>query len=174
MLRTVVELSPDEVKYNIFTPQTANIKICNECLCCFGSTTCHLDQTDDIEMLKNEMLKADFIILGSGVFIHNVNVRLSIFLERIGYWTHLMRLAGKRGMVISTSASNGNKFVNEYIWKIMNYMGINVVKCSEWTYNKIVNEKDYEEEIKECAKPYYRVFQINHYWHQMCMSQYSK
>mgnify|MGYP001237744835 FL=1 len=63
-----------------------------------------------------------------------------------------MRLAGKRGMVISTSASNGNKFVNEYVWRTMNYMEINVVKCSEWTYNKIVNEKDYEEEIKECAK----------------------
>ena len=73
------------------------------------------------------MVEADFIIFGSPVYVHHISSDMKVFIDRISCWLHLMRLAGKPGVVLSTASSNGCDFVLNYLYKIMTYLGIKVV-----------------------------------------------
>lgn len=117
----------EELEIDFYTAKDVNIKSCKSCLNCFNNGFCPLDKTDDMAMLKAKMLEADFIILGSPVYAHNVSGDMKKFIDRISNWTHLMKLAGKAGIIVSTTLSNGNMFVLDYLYKIMSYLGIKVV-----------------------------------------------
>ena len=45
------------------------------------------------------------------------------FIERIGGWSHLFRLAGKFVVTLDVSESNGSDNVSEYLRDIFSYMG---------------------------------------------------
>lgn len=126
ILEKVVTKSKEEVKYEIFTPKNVNIRRCIGCSNCFRKISCNLDD-DDMNMLKKKMIEADFIIFGSPVYVHHITSDMKAFIERISYWLHLMRLAGKPGVILSTTGSNGSDFVLNYLYKIMTYLGIKVV-----------------------------------------------
>ena len=127
ILEKVVVNSNDEVKYEIFTPKDVNVKSCMGCSNCFSKTSCVLDKDDDMSMLKEKMINADLIILGSPVYAHHITGDMMIFIDRISYWLHLMRLAGKPGVILSTASCNGSDFVHNYLYKIMTYLGIKVI-----------------------------------------------
>ena len=70
---------------------------CRECCLCFDTGICPLDKSkgDEMASIKEKILQADYLIIGTGVFLHNINSALSVFLERIALWTHLIKLLGK-------------------------------------------------------------------------------
>lgn len=74
--------------------------------------------------IQDEIFSSDLILIISPVFIHNVSSYTKIFLDNLALWTHTMPLVGKIGIPISISSNNGNKFVNDYLTKIMNYWGV--------------------------------------------------
>ncbi|MRX74018.1 hypothetical protein GJU40_17970 [Bacillus lacus] len=47
--------------------------------------------------------------------------------ERLSYWGHLFRLAGKPCIVMATADTNGVNIVSDYLEKVANVMGLNVV-----------------------------------------------
>lgn len=104
----------------------SDIKICRGCTKCFYGGQCEI--VDDIVRIKEELMNSDIIVLISPVFFHNVSGIMKVFIDRIGSWTHQMRLTGKLGIIVSVSDNNGNLFVNQYMKKIMNYLGIIVVQ----------------------------------------------
>ncbi|PTR45858.1 flavodoxin family protein [Geobacillus thermodenitrificans] len=73
-------------------------------------------------------LTSDFLILSSPVYSHNVSGDTKAFIDRISYWCHLLRLAGKPGLVIASASSNGAHFVIDYLEKIFRYLGVLVVE----------------------------------------------
>ncbi|NRT74873.1 flavodoxin family protein [Clostridium beijerinckii] len=127
ILKKVAEESTEEIKYEIFTPKNANIKSCKGCSRCFVKASCNQDNTDCMNVLKKKMIESDFIIFGSPVYVHHISSDMKVFIDRISCWLHLMRLAGKPGVVLSTASSNGSDFVLNYLYKIMTYLGIKVV-----------------------------------------------
>lgn len=127
VLKKVASKSDENVKYEIFTPKNVNIKNCLGCSNCFKKASCDLDKDDDMKMLKEKMIKADFIIFGSPVYAHNITSDMKQFIDRISYWFHIMRLAGKPGVILTTTSSNGSDFVHNYLYKIMTFLGIKVV-----------------------------------------------
>ncbi|VMX10449.1 putative reductase [Streptococcus pneumoniae] len=114
-----------EVEIILRTPVNSKIKTCIGCEMCFRRGKCTLDKhDDDMSMIKREMLESDILVLTSPVYLHNLNADMKNFLDRIAYWTHMMRLAGKQGIAISYSDTNGEEYVYDYLNKIINYMGI--------------------------------------------------
>ena len=77
-----------------------------------------------MDMIKDEILSSDLFIIASPVFIHNVPGSIKNLIDRLGYWTHLMRLTGKLGMVATISDNTGNEQVIKYLEKVMNYWGV--------------------------------------------------
>lgn len=82
---------------------------------------------DDMCALEREMLESNIIILASPVYASAVNAQMKLFIDRIAYWMHLYRLAGKFGIVISAASSNSTGIVNDYLQMIMSYLGVYTV-----------------------------------------------
>lgn len=154
ILDNVIKLSNNKVKYDLYTAKGLNIERCQGCNSCFFTGRCPLDEKygDSMAQMKEKMLSADLIILGSPVYAHNVSGDMKTFIDRITYWTHLLRLAGKTGCVISTSSGNGTTFVNNYLEKIMSQLGIKVIGkiFASWIQiDEIRNSRKMNKEIEE-------------------------
>ena len=99
------------------------------------------DDNDDIRYIEKEFLSADIVILISPVYVHNVNSNMKRLIDRLGHWTHIFKLIGKRGIIISVSDNNGNEFVNNYLNEVMQYWGVYVIAKVSLT-SKIMSEMD--------------------------------
>ncbi|MCE5173036.1 flavodoxin family protein [Paenibacillus profundus] len=114
------------IQYDLYTASDMNINHSTGCRNCFDQGTCELDNKPDdhMKLLKQNMLEADFIILASPVYSHNVSGDMKAFIDRISYWCHLMRLAGKPGIAIASAHSNGVHHVLNYLGKILTFLGV--------------------------------------------------
>ncbi|MBX4262547.1 flavodoxin family protein (plasmid) [Clostridium estertheticum] len=146
----VIEIIGEEnINVSIYSPSLSKINSCYSCNNCFYEGNCIQDENDDMEEIKNNLENADIVIFASPVYMHNVSGDMKIFIDRISYWSHLLKLRGKVGLAISTSSGNGLDITTSYINKVMNFLGIKVVGAlSIVPYKK--NEK-YHEIIENCA-----------------------
>ncbi len=87
-----------------------------------------VDKDEERRQIKEEILAADVFIFLSPVYLHNVSGFAKVFLDNFASWSHTMPLIGKVGVPISLSSSNGNVFVNDYLYKILSYWGLSMVK----------------------------------------------
>jgi len=122
ILEKVKEKEKD-IQYEILTPNDFNILPCDSCNNCFKFGNCILDKKDQMGSLRQKLIEADFIILGSPIYAHHVSGDLKVMIDRCSYWLHLMRLAGKGSMALTTSMSNGHATGIEYLEKILINMG---------------------------------------------------
>ena len=150
LVKTVEEVTNLRVSADIFSGSNAHIEECVGCTQCFMKGKCTLDVRDDLPVLRKKMLEADCIILGSPVYFHSVSGNMKKYMDRLSYWTHVMELAGKTGVVISTSGGNGLRFVSDYLKKFMDYMGIvNVGTIEAATYNaEYLKAQNVEEKLR--------------------------
>ncbi|ANC11238.1 MULTISPECIES: flavodoxin family protein [Bacillus cereus group] len=120
----------NDIEYDLFTADKTNINHSTGCKNCFNKGICDLDKKpgDHMEVLKKKMLEADFIILASPVYSHNVSGDMKALIDRLSSWCHVMRLAGKSGIVLASADSNGEIPVLNYLEKICCYLGINIVE----------------------------------------------
>lgn len=117
----------EEIEFEIITSNDVAIKPCIGCEKCFISGLCPLDKTDEAGELKDKILSADMVIFASPVYAHNVSGDMKIFIDRISYWLHNMKLNRKYAAVISTTASNGHLTVISYLEKIMLTLGAKIL-----------------------------------------------
>jgi len=137
-----------EVETKVYTARGLNVKTCCGCTMCMKTWgECRMFNDDLNEMIK-EMEKSDLIILASPVFVHNIPADMKNFLDRLAVWTHLLKMKGKLGIVVTTSGSNGNQTVSDYLTLIMEFWGIPVV--GKLDYQLIQTEKDFEENLDKC------------------------
>ncbi|MEI4603322.1 flavodoxin family protein [Bacillus thuringiensis] len=120
----------NEVDYDLYTADKTNINHSTGCKNCFNAGFCELDKKidDHMDIIKQKMLEADFIILASPVYSHNVSGDMKALVDRLSYWCHLMRLAGKPGIVVASAESNGSIQVLSYLEKIACCLGISVIE----------------------------------------------
>ncbi len=126
LLDRLVELD-ESIEYEILTSGHVRIDHCRGCWTCMTRGFCPRDEHDDMGMLREKMLMADFIILGSPVYIMHISGQMKIFIDRLCAWFHLIRLAGKPGLTVATTASQGLEIVHEYIGMLLRTLGVIVV-----------------------------------------------
>lgn len=119
----------EDVRCDLFSAAKTHIHHSTGCKNCFEKGYCEQDNLpdDDMNLIKKKMLAADFIILASPVYSHNVSADMKALIDRLSYWAHLFRLNGKPGAVIVSASTNGAELVEEYLSKVSRYMGIIVV-----------------------------------------------
>lgn len=131
-----------ELETNIILLSESNIGLCKGCAGCFmGCCTC-VQYEDDIKYIENELLSADIVLFVSPVYAHSLTGTMKNFIDRISYWLHILKLTGKYGIVISVSNSNGNMFVDDYLSKMMEFMGISVIERIDYSNVKPLNKQD--------------------------------
>lgn len=127
MLLKAQEKYIGQMNFEVITSDQMDVNPCRGCCNCFRTCECLLDKSDEMPLLKQKMLEADFIIWGSPVYAHQVTAQMKNIIDRTSYWLHLFRLAGKPGIVLTTTSSSGHSEVLSYLNKIMAYMGVKVV-----------------------------------------------
>lgn len=125
------------VDKNIHISKNLNINNCQGCLNCFTKWNKCLTFNDDMKMLEKQMIEADLIIFASPVYLHNVSADMKKFIDRISYWAHISKLVGKIGITVSSSSTNGNSIVSNYLKKVMEYFGIAVIGDVAYMQHKV-------------------------------------
>lgn len=151
LLTKVTELANRRTTFKIYHPQNIDIQTCRGDKNCFNKGYCLLDNTDDMKEIKQDMLNADTIVFVTPIMCQNISTDMKKILERIGYWGHLFSLTGKTGIIVTTSTSNGNKFVGDYLTKMMYSLGVLPIKVihianlynKEETYKQITETAQY-------------------------------
>ena len=116
------------IKYEILTAGHVKLNFCTGCWSCMAKGFCPQDKKDDMGMLKEKMLETDFIIFGSPVYTHHISGQTKTFLDRLAAWYHTIRLAGKPGLTVCTTASTGQDIVHEYLSMLMACLGVKTLK----------------------------------------------
>jgi len=57
------------------------------------------------------------------VYAHNVTSDVKLIFDRLSYWLHIFKLLGKPVIILTTTDTNGESFVNDYLTKMFQYMG---------------------------------------------------
>lgn len=142
------------VEFEIMTMDQIHLEYCQGCCLCFQECVCATDGLDDMPKIRQKLLEADFIILGSPVYAHQVSGQMKTIIDRLSFWLHLLPLAGKPGLAISTTASTGEMEILNYLVKMMYPMGLKPVGA----YNayahfqgKFYNEKEVERKAEKAA-----------------------
>ncbi|MBK1813755.1 flavodoxin family protein [Clostridium sp. YIM B02505] len=150
VLEIVQNLNDTQIEVNMYTADQLNINNCKGCINCFLKGKCVLDNMDDMKRIKEEILSSDIVVFASPVYAHHVSGDMKVFIDRISYWAHLVRLSGKVGIAVATSGGNGLDLTTNYLYKIMSYMGIKVVgKFGVEAYE--IND-GYNGTVEDCAK----------------------
>lgn len=126
----VIESNKGKVIGDFFTPNEINILPSTGCRNCFNKGFCPSDslKEDTTSIFKEKIALADLIILSSPVYSHNVSGDIKNLIDRLSYWTHIFKLAGKPLILISTAMSNGAEHVLNYMNKVFTSMGSVTVK----------------------------------------------
>ncbi len=116
-----------DIKYTLLTAGNVNIWSCNGCWSCMTQGLCPLDIKDDMAFLKEEMLESDLIIWGSPVYAMHISGQMKTFLDRLASWYHTLRLAGKPGITVSTTAAKGLDEVHQYLRLLFSVSGVKTI-----------------------------------------------
>jgi len=103
---------------------------------------------DDMILLKDKVVKAQGLILGSPTYYSNVSSRMQMFIERLGALTSGDDLKGKVGASVAVARRQGANFV----YAAMNYFfGIKqmVIATSSYWNNIVAKEPGKIKEDKE-------------------------
>lgn len=86
-----------------------NILVCTGCRSCFdrGEDKCPL--RDDLSMVWNKLLEADGIILGSPVYVEDVNSIMKNMIDRMAFFCHRPAFFEKTALIVTTSGSGSSK-----------------------------------------------------------------
>lgn len=153
------EIDSTGVKYNkVLIPLSEyTVNPCKGCARCFlECRVCHRFD-DDLKYIENQILMSDVVIFASPVYAHNVTGVMKNFIDRISYGLHVLRYAGKYGVTISVSDSNGNGFVDDYLNKILVYLGVKVIDKVSIQMVKGIDE----DALTLCAKKIVDILQGN-------------
>lgn len=120
------EMDP-AIKAEVLTAGHVKIRYCTGCWSCMTKGFCPMDKEDDMGRLKEKMLQADFIIFGSPVYTYSVSGQMKTFLDRLAAWYHQIRLAGKPGLTVSTTAGSGMDQVHNLLGMLLGALGVKIV-----------------------------------------------
>ncbi|MFH1453146.1 MAG: flavodoxin family protein [Armatimonadota bacterium] len=134
MLDRILEID-NNVNIDAYTAGSLKLEFCRGCWQCMTRGFCPQDANDNMGPLKEKMLEADFIILGSPVYTVSVSGQTKTFFDRLCSWYHMIRLAGKPGMSVVTTAHDAAGEVHEFMTMLMSALGIySVARLSAFAY----------------------------------------
>lgn len=117
---------------------------------------------DDMRMIEKEMLSSDMIILASPIYAHGISGYMKNFLDRISYWLHLIKLAGKSSVTICCTGSNGIQYGTDYLSRMLEHLGCSVL-CNIEVKTEIQSQREIKQCIQEKAQKVAEIINKNEY-----------
>ncbi len=114
----------EDLSYECLTADRLQVSLCRSCNSCFGTGSCPLDATDDVGELKQRLLEADIVLVGTPVYLAQMSGATKCVLDRIAFWAHRLELAGKAGMALVTTSNNHGPQVERQLRELLQCFGL--------------------------------------------------
>jgi multimeric flavodoxin WrbA len=101
------------------------LPFCCSCHVCFAKGEEHCPHYDVMRDVQSALMTCDGVILSGTTYMGALNAAMKNLLDHLAYGFHRPALFGKKGMVIATSAGNGEKSVAKYLKTALGQWGIN-------------------------------------------------
>jgi len=102
-----------------------NMKFCVACGQCYKRGKCIHD--DDVEKVKQKMLEADGIVLGSPNYMNGVSAQLKTVMDRCAAFVHCFLLEGKFGAAVATAGGSGQEEIAHFQNTFLQHCGARTV-----------------------------------------------
>lgn len=89
--------------------RTLQISPCRGCRQCLDASEKHCPCKDDVPLIYEKMKNADGIVLGSPVYVEDVNGLMKNWIDRMAFNCYRPFLSGKPVMLLITSGAGGSK-----------------------------------------------------------------
>ncbi|RJP25656.1 MAG: flavodoxin family protein [Candidatus Abyssobacteria bacterium SURF_5] len=142
----------------IFLPGK-RVNPCNACDTCHKVGKC--PQKDDFEEIRQKILDADGLILGSPNYIYSVSAQLKAFIDRCCGVIHCVGFEGKYGASVVTSGGGDEEPIVNYMNHFLITTGITPVG-SVWATMGLLPDGRFTEEIVARARELGRI--LVHSW----------
>jgi multimeric flavodoxin WrbA len=126
LMRKVMEITKRSAETELITLRDRNIKVCDGCLACEKTNTCHIK--DDMQGIHNKMLSADAIVLGSPTYMDAPTASAMNFIHRM--YPLYGKIKGKRFASVVVGQTTGAEGiasrgkVEEYFKSIAGLFGL--------------------------------------------------
>ncbi len=121
---------------------------------CKGCDTCHkkgrCPQKDEFESIKQRILKADCLVLGSPNYIFSVSAQMKAFMDRCCGVVHCLAFEGKYGASVVTSGGGDEKPIAEYMSHFLLTTGIRPVGAV-WATMGTIRGDSFPDEVRNQA-----------------------
>lgn len=134
-----------------------SLNYCLGCCHCFENTICC--QKDDINLLTDKIKQSDFIVLASPVYFHTIPAILKNLIDRLSFWSHRIELAGKLGVIITSSHTSGNDETSAILHKFFTYLGVHTAGIINFQITD--NQLKVKENLKKIAEESILLFKSN-------------
>lgn len=128
IIKKVEEKLNERIEIVKYSAENTEIMYCKGCQKCFYSGKCFQDEKDSMKLLKEEMLNSDMIVLATPIYAAGVTAYMKNFIDRISSWLHLMRLAGKKAIFVTSSTGNGVAMTNAFLYAVACSLGLQVIE----------------------------------------------
>lgn len=93
-------------EFECITLDTLQIGFCKSCNYCFRWGKCPQAEHDDINILREKILRCDLLMMASPVYMCSVSGSYKNLIDRLALWCHTLSLAGKLCIPVSTTGNN--------------------------------------------------------------------
>lgn len=118
-----------DLEINIVSLEGICINNCIGCYKCANDNKCIFK--DGMELIKSELIKSDIVVLATPIYVNNVSAITKACIDRLHMWFKMFVLAGKHGIILTTSSHlGGERIVHEYLKSV--YCGLGIVSLGEF------------------------------------------
>jgi len=102
-----------------------NLPFCISCHLCFTKGEEFCPHYGIMKEVQSAFTECDGVILSGTTYMWALNAAMKNFVDHLAYGIHRPAFFGKKGMVITTSAGNGEQSVAKYLKTVLGQWGIN-------------------------------------------------
>jgi multimeric flavodoxin WrbA len=128
------------------------ILTCRGCRICFEISEYKCPLKDDVQLIYKKMKQADGIILGSPIYVEDVNGLMKNWIDRMAFNCHRPFLAGKPVMILLTSGGGASKHALRTISSAIYAWGGTISGNKIFRMGRLMNLEEMELKFNEIAR----------------------
>lgn len=149
--------SKQDVEFTEISISNLSLPFCTSCHICFKKGEEFCPNYDHFGDVHKALLGCDGVILSGTTYMWALNAAMKNLLDHLSFNFHRPVLFGKRGMVIATSAGNGEKAVAKYLKTVLGQWGINgaIVVTRNTKQEQLAPQEKQAARVRQAAECFY-------------------
>ena len=153
-----------DVEFTEFSVSDLELPFCISCHVCFKKGEEFCPNYSHFSDVYKALLSCDGVILSGTTYMWALNAAMKNLLDHLSFNFHRPSLFGKKGMVIATSAGNGEKSIAKYLKTVLGQWGVNgaVVVTRNTKQEQLVPHEKQATKVRKATERFYNQLASEH------------